>query len=260
MDKKYKALKRFGQNYLIDKNIIRKIIDEFQPQESDKIIEIGPGYGILTEGLAASKADITAVEIDNRVIEELQKRFPGLTVINKDFLKISLNEIFKDAEQQIRVIGNIPYNITSPILFKLFEQHGIVKDAMFMVQYEVAKRMTSGIGTKDYGILAVLLNYFAEVKFCFKVPPTVFRPQPKVSSAIVKINFKSIPDDVDEKLFIKVVKAAFGNRRKNLKNSLSNSIFKEYDLNGLNLDLTLRAERLSVDDFINLTKFFQKKS
>lgn len=255
----HKALKRFGQNYLVDKNIVRKIINEFQPKPSDNIVEIGPGLGILTEALLDSNPGITAVEIDKRVIDQLSTKFPSIKIINQDFLKTNIKELTSKPGERLRIIGNIPYNITSPILFKLIDSKDIIHDALFMVQYEVAKRMTSSIGSKDYGILAVILNYFADVKFCFKVPPTVFKPKPKVNSAVVKINFKNTPPGIDDRLFINVVKASFGNRRKNLKNSLSNSIFKDYDSSESGINLTKRAEQLTISEFINLTKFFQKK-
>lgn len=248
-------IKRYGQNFLQDNNIIRKIAEVINPCQSDKIIEIGPGQGALTKILAQSGADVIAVEIDKRVIETLESAFPQIKIINQDFLEINLNEFnsFK-----LRVVGNIPYNITSPIIFKLIENHQLIKDAVFMVQYEVAKRMTAKKGTKDYGILAVLLNYFAKTEFCFKVSPNVFYPKPKVFSAVVKIEFKKNIDDSLSKFFIQIVKAAFGNRRKTLKNSLANSIFAQLNFSGCEVDLSLRAEQLDFSDFIKLAEFARK--
>uniref|UniRef100_A0A832DLX6 Ribosomal RNA small subunit methyltransferase A n=1 Tax=Ignavibacterium album TaxID=591197 RepID=A0A832DLX6_9BACT len=248
-------IKRFGQNFLQDNNIIRKIADIINPGQGDKIIEIGPGQGALTKILAQSGAEVIAVEIDKRVIEILEAAFPQVKIINKDFLEINLGE-FNSSE--LRVVGNIPYNITSPIIFKLIENHQLIRDAVFMVQYEVAKRMTAKKGTKDYGIFAVLLNYFAKTEFCFKVSPNVFYPKPKVFSAVVKIDFKKNIDGSLSTTFIQIVKAAFGNRRKTLKNSLSNSIFAQLNFSGCEVDLTLRAEQLDVTDFIKLAEFARK--
>ncbi|MCX7610073.1 MAG: 16S rRNA (adenine(1518)-N(6)/adenine(1519)-N(6))-dimethyltransferase RsmA, partial [Ignavibacterium sp.] len=210
-----KPLKKFGQNYLIDKNIIKKIIDIINPQPDDTIIEIGPGKGALTEYLAKYDSKVYAVEIDKRVIGSLENRFPNIEFINQDFLEINLSQFNTD---KIRLVGNIPYNITSPILFKIFENNILIKDAVLMVQYEVAKRMTAKVRNKDYGILAVLLQYFSETEICFKVSPNVFYPKPKVFSAVVRINLLKRENSKFNKTFISVVKAAFGNRRKMLKN------------------------------------------
>jgi len=253
---KVKPLKRFGQNYLKDVNILKKIVDEVNPKQGDNVLEIGPGRGALTDELFKRIDKITAVEIDNRVIEDLAERFPQLKIVEGDFLSLDLNEFTDENKKKLRVAGNIPYNLTSPILFKLIEKNELVDDAVLMVQYEVAKRMTAQKGTKDYGILAVLLNYFTETKFCFKVSPNVFYPKPKVFSAVVHIIFKKSDFTKEEqKLFIKIVKAAFGKRRKILKNSLSNSIFHKFDFSDSGVDLSLRAEQLDVMDFVTLTKF-----
>ena len=252
-----KPLKRFGQNYLIDKNIIKKIIDEINPQIEDKIIEIGPGRGALTGLLVTRAGDFTAVEIDSRVIENLKTKFPSLKIINEDFLKLDLIRFANN--QRIKIVGNIPYNITSSIIFKMIENRNYVHDAVLMVQHEVAKRMNAEIGSKDYGILSVLLNAFGDVKLCFKVSPNVFRPRPKVYSAVVHINWKKEGLQIEDELFIKLVKAAFGNRRKILKNSLSNSIFVNYDFSGSGINLNRRAEELNTEEFIRLASFAQNQ-
>jgi len=252
----YKPLKRFGQNYLTDQNTIKKIVDEFNPKENENIVEIGPGRGALTRELLNRVNKITAVEVDNRVIEELSAEFSNLTIINKDFLTIDMRDIFE--KDKIRVIGNIPYNITSSIIFKLIENRELMNDSLLMVQYEVAKRLTAEKSTKDYGILSVILNYFSEVKLCFKISPKVFYPKPKIYSAIIHIQFnKKIDEKIDTKLFIQIVKASFGNRRKTLKNSLSNSIFRNYDFTDVGVDIKKRAEALDIEDFLQLTKTVQ---
>jgi 16S rRNA (adenine1518-N6/adenine1519-N6)-dimethyltransferase len=254
-----KPLKRFGQNYLTDKNTLNKIVNEFNPSEEDVVLEIGPGTGSLTSLLYDKVKKYTAVEIDTRVIDELKTKFPSVEIINNDILDIDLKAV---SPNKIRVIGNIPYNITSPIIFRLIGNRTLVNDAMLMVQYEVAKRITTTQrGTKDYGILAVLVNYFAETKLCFKISPNVFYPKPKVFSAIVHLKFRELEDgNVDDKLLIQTVKAAFGNRRKTLKNSLGNSIFAEVNFDSLSYLLTKRAEELEISDFIELAGLIKGQS
>lgn len=257
---KFLPLKRFGQNYLQDQNIIKKIIAEIDPKENELIIEIGPGQGAITQKLLESKASLTAIEIDKRIIEDLQNKYTGLNLIQSDFLKLELNQFVVSSDKKLRVVGNIPYNITSPILFKLFENNTIVQDAIFMVQYEVARRMTAKMGSKDYGILSVLLEYFGNTKLAFKVSPNVFYPKPNVDSAVVHIHFNDNRENPEFNLMFKsIVKSAFGNRRKTLKNSLSNGIFAEVNFSECGIDLSLRAEQLSVDDFIKLTEFISNK-
>lgn len=263
-----KPKKRFGQNFLQDDNILNKIIKEINPQSNDLIVEIGPGYGALTQKLLASNVNLIAIEIDKELTKNIKDKFPHLQLINEDFLDTDLSKLTSQ-KNKLRIVGNIPYNITSPILFKLIENNKLVKDAVFMVQLEVAKRMISNRGTKDYGILAVVLKYFSETNLCFKISPNVFYPKPKVFSALVHIHFKDITESNEEqkrdarhfdKLFITIVKAAFGNRRKTLKNSFSNSIFHEIDFSNSGIDLSLRAENLTVDDFVVLTGHAMKFS
>lgn len=253
---KIKPLKRFGQNFLQDQNILKKIVNEIDPQKEDLIIEIGPGQGALTEKLFERTPNLIAVEIDKRITEKLSDRFKSLKIIQGDFLQIDLNDYIISDERQLRVCGNIPYNITSPILFKLFENNTIIKDAVFMVQLEVAKRITAQKGSDDYGILSALINYYGEAKLVFKVSPNVFYPKPKVFSAVVHIHFNKLRNDkYYNKVFTQIVKSSFGNRRKTLKNSLSNSIFAAIDFSNCDVDLSLRAEQLELNDFIKLTEF-----
>jgi 16S rRNA (adenine1518-N6/adenine1519-N6)-dimethyltransferase len=169
-----RPLKRFGQNYLTDPNILAKIADEIAPAEDDNLIEIGPGKGALTEKLLERVNSLTAIEIDKRVREELAEKFPQLKLISGDFLEIDLFDLYSVKNKNLRVVGNIPYNITSPIIFKMIEQHKLIEDSVLMVQYEVAKRIKGKKGTKDYGIFSVILNYIADVKICFKVSPSSF--------------------------------------------------------------------------------------
>ena len=253
-------LKRFGQNFLQDQNIIKKIISEIAPKENELIVEIGPGQGALTKYLFESKANLTAIEIDKRVIDDLKNRFVDLKLLQNDFLELDLYLIADSSQQKLRIVGNIPYNITSPILFKLFDNNTLINDAVFMVQLEVAKRMTAKLGSKDYGILSVLLEYYGNTKLAFKVSPNVFYPKPNVHSAVVHIYFNEIRNNsVFNSIFKSIVKSSFGNRRKTLKNSLSNGIFADVDFTGCGINLSLRAEQLNVDDFIKLAEFASNK-
>ncbi len=258
---KVKPLKRFGQNYLLDQNILKKIVEEVNPRFEDIIVEIGPGQGALTAKILERIPSLTAVEIDTRVAADLKLKFPQLELISGDFVKLNLNELRKDSEKKLKVVGNIPYNLTSPILFHLIKFNNIIQEAVLMVQHEVAKRMSGKKGTKDYGILSVILNYFAEVKYCFKVSPNVFYPKPKVHSAVVHLTFKELNiSEAEKQSFIQIVKASFGNRRKTLKNSLSNSIFNELNFKDSGIDLSLRAEQLDQDDFLRLAEFSRNPS
>lgn len=254
--KNIKPLKRYGQNFLIDKNIISNIIDEFNPGRDEKIVEIGPGQGALTEYLFLNKNNFAAIEIDKRSIEILESKYPGINIINKDFVKLDLSEIASEISK-IRIIGNIPYNITTDIINKLIANRRLITDVVMMVQDEVAKRFLAKKRTKDYGAIAVLLQYFTEIKYCFYVSPNVFKPKPRVSSAIIHLFFKEMDNNVDSELFIKLVKASFQSRRKTLKNSLSNSIFGDCDFENIDFDLTRRAEELTIDEFTTLTNIFE---
>ncbi|MGB5849496.1 MAG: 16S rRNA (adenine(1518)-N(6)/adenine(1519)-N(6))-dimethyltransferase RsmA [Ignavibacteriaceae bacterium] len=251
-----KPLKRFGQNYLHDKNIIKKIVSEINPQPDDTILEIGPGRGALTELIYGKAENFIAVEIDTRVIEDLQLKFPDLQLIQKDFLKVDISTIIDSNKKKLRVIGNIPYNLTSPIIFKTIRNAEFIEDAILTVQNEVAKRMTAKKGSKDYGILTVILNYFTDTQVSFKVSPNAFYPKPKVTSAVVHLRLKELSVSKEKReMFISIVKACFGNRRKILKNSLSNSIFKELNFSSSGINLSLRAEQLNVKEFLVLTEF-----
>ncbi len=257
--KSNKPLKKFGQNYLIDKNIVLKFVNRFEPQKNDHIIEIGPGRGAITEELVSRTNHLIAIEIDNRIIDELKTKLPNVNFINKDILKIDFSKILEH-NTKYRVMGNIPFNLTSSIFFRLIKNRNYFSDAMFIIQFEVAQRIISKPNTKDYGILSVILNYFSDVNIEFEISPNVFYPKPKVKSSVIKLDFKKdISDNLDAQLFIDVVKASFGNRRKTLKNSLNNSIFKSCNFMEINLDFSRRAETLTIDDFIKLTKFIQEK-
>jgi len=257
--KNNKPLKKFGQNYLVDKNIVLKFVNRFNPSSNDHVIEIGPGRGAITEELATRTKYLTAIEIDNRIIDELTEKFPLVNFLHKDILKIDFDEIL-EPNVKYRVMGNIPFNLSSPIFFKLIKNRNHFSDAMFIIQLEVAQRITAKPNSKNYGILSIILNYFADVNLEFEISPNVFYPKPKVKSAVIKLDFgKELSADIDAQLFIDVVKASFGNRRKTLKNSLNNSIFKSCNFMGIDLDFSKRAESFTIDDFIKLTQFIQEK-
>jgi len=250
-----KPLKKFGQNYLQDKNILVKIVNEFNPADGENIIEIGPGTGNLTEVLFSRVNKLTGIEIDSRVADELKGKFPGILLVQKDILDVDFEELRGDKSKKLRVIGNIPYYLTSPILFQLLKQKEIVEDAVLLMQLEVAERLISSSGTKAYGILSAIFNAFADIELCFKVSPNVFFPKPKVYSSVVHIRFRKRYEIKDEKTYIQTVKAGFATRRKTLKNALNNSIFKDINFSNCSTDLKLRAEQLTIPDFIQLADF-----
>ncbi len=259
-DNKVTPLKKFGQNFLSDKNIIRKIVAEIAPSASDSLIEIGPGMGAITEGLFDVGKDFTVVEIDERAAGYLAERFPGLHIIQNDILKFDFSEYYAQRGKKLRIVGNIPYNITSPIILKLLENQSIIQDVILMVQKEAGQRVLAQRGDKDFGVLNVILETFTESRICFKVPASAFYPRPHVDSVVMHLRFLEKGDTIhDVPLYISVVKASFGNRRKILKNSLNNSIFQAIDFSDSPVNLAVRAEELQVADYIQLTNFIKRK-
>ena len=249
MAQRLKAKQSLGQNFLVDDNIARKIVACINPQPDDIVVEIGPGHGMITQLLQKKVKKLVAIEIDRRLYEELDATFgkaKNFTLIKKDFLDVDLHEF--GFNHKIRLVGNIPYNITSPILFRIFDQREMARDLTLLVQKEVGLRMISQPKSKDYGILAVISQAFADVNMLLKVPPTVFQPRPKVDSALVQWNFtpSRAQHIKDERFFRSLVKQAFGLRRKMLRNSL-----KEY-ADKTRYDFTRRPEQLSVEEWIDL--------
>lgn len=247
-----KPLKRFGQNFLTDPHYINKIVDSFSPQKNDTVLEIGPGKGAITEKLLSASEDLRVVEIDTRAIELLKVKFPALQIIEGDFMDVNIREVA--GNNKLRVIGNIPYNITTPIIFKLLEEREVVHDVMLMVQYEVARRITAPPGNKEYGILSVVLGVYATLEYHFKVPSTVFFPKPKVDSAIISLRFDKDESLIeDHKLFRRVVRTAFNQRRKTLRNALNPVLSEVTGDYTPPVDLGLRAEQLTIANFIELS-------
>ena len=258
MKKSIKALKRYGQNFLVDENIITKIVDTFSPAQNDHIIEIGPGQGAITNHLFDRTKYFRAVEIDDRAIDILKSKFPKIKIIKQDVIKFDFKNAFEPNQNKIRIIGNIPYNITTALIQKLIDIRTQIDDAYFMLQLEAAQRLTAKPGEKDYNALTILVQCFTNYKILFKVSPYSFLPKPNVNSAFVKFDFnKNIDDDVDDKILIKLVKTLFISRRKTLKNSLQNSIFNNVDFSQLDIDLSLRPENLTVPEFIKMSKYIQ---
>ncbi len=257
----FKPKKKLGQHFIIDKNIIRKIINAFSPSENDLIVEIGPGKGILTDELVKHSKNLILVEIDNQLVADLRTKFPELKIINKDILECNFSTDF--FESKYRIIGNLPYYITSQILFKIFDNKNNIIDAMIMIQKEVAERLVAKPSSKEYGILSVFTQFYSDVEILFNVSKNVFYPKPEVDSSIVRLNLKSEIklNKLEENTFRRIVKTAFNQRRKILKNSLKN-MFKDLETSKLEkffslpFDFSRRAEELSLDDFIYLAKNF----
>ena len=245
-----KPKRKFGQNFLTDDNIAKDIVSFLSDSKTKTIIEIGPGKGILTKYLLKiSHKEIKFVEIDEECVSYLKNKYPNIEkhLINGDFLNINLNSF----KQPLSIIGNFPYNISSQILFKIYENKNIVNEMIGMFQLEVAERICSNYGTKKYGILSVLIQAFFEVKMMKKIKPNSFLPIPKVDSAVIKISKKTDTINCDEILFKQIVKQSFGQRRKTLRNSLK--IFNITDIKKEDTIFAKRPEQLSVSDFIYLT-------
>lgn len=256
--------KSLGQNFLVDDNVVRKIINHFSPSPDEFVVEIGPGQGALTHYLNEVKVETVAYEIDENLVEFLRKKFRGsnyITIKHQDILEVDFRNLSGETEKPIRILGNIPYNITSPIIFHLIHHRGSIQDALLMTQKELAERLTAEPNNKRYGILSVLLQTYAIAGYEFTVSRNVFRPRPNVSSAMVSINWhdqwsRHIPD-ID--LYRIVVRTAFGKRRKTLRNSLEYLPFENFHPDDLAFDTGYRAEQLTVRDFIKLTREIAEK-
>ena len=245
------AKKKWGQNFLVDNNLLEKIIKTINIKDTEHVLEIGPGQGALSEKLVDVAKSLSMVEIDPDLIERLKvhEKLSGLTIINQDILKVDLESLSIDSPV---VVGNIPYNITSPIIFWLIDHFDHWDRAYLMVQKEVAQRLTASIGTKDYSRVTVMTSLFFDIEICFSISPNVFLPKPKVQSAFISITKRSDFDqkNVNVKKFSQVVRMAFNQRRKMLRNSLSTLTI---DSDKCNIDFTRRPEELTVDEFIDIS-------
>ncbi len=248
-----RAKKHLGQHFLTDKNIAAKIVESLRPGDKySQVLEVGPGMGILSDILLQkSEYEVFLIDIDTESYQYLQKKYPRLgdRLINADFLDMDFASYFSGP---MAIIGNFPYNISSQILFKILDNRQQVMEVVGMFQKEVAERCTTKPGSKEYGILSVFLQAYYKVEYLFTVKAGVFNPPPKVLSAVIRLTRNETRQlNCDEKLFWQVVKAGFNQRRKTLRNALSSLINKEKMTEEKMLDL--RAERLSVDDFVKLT-------
>lgn len=242
--------KHLGQHFLKDKNIASKIVEALQSTDVP-VLEIGPGTGVLTEMLVKTIKDFSVIEIDKESIEYLHEHFPQLKIIEGDFLEYPI-------ENNLAIIGNFPYNISSQIFFHVLDYRDKVKEIVCMLQKEVADRLASKHGNKTYGILSVLLQAYYDIDYLFKVPPGVFNPPPKVNSAVIRLRRNGVAAlSCDEVLFKKIIKQGFQNRRKTLRNALKN-----LNLPGPVYALSImdkRAEQLSVNDFVLLTQAIERE-
>ncbi|WP_177503594.1 16S rRNA (adenine(1518)-N(6)/adenine(1519)-N(6))-dimethyltransferase RsmA [Anaerosinus sp.] len=248
--------KKLGQNFLIDEGIVQGIVAAADIQEGETVLEVGPGIGTLTQGLAEAKANVVAVELDSRLPEVLAKTLEGyenVRIVHGDILKINIREIIKS--ESFKVVANLPYYITTPIIMALLEQHLPVKKLVTMVQKEVAERMVAKPGTKDYGALSVAVQYYTEPKIILDVPPKSFIPSPAVDSVVICCDVREKPavDVVNEKMFFRTVKAGFSQRRKTLNNALKTmGLGVEVVKNALEvagIDGNRRGETLSLEEF-----------
>jgi len=248
-----KPKKHLGQHFLNDENIARKIADTLTLNGYQKVLEIGPGMGVLTKYLLQKPVEVFVIEIDTESVVYLKKKYPKLDgkIISKDFLRFDLSEIFGD--EPFAIIGNFPYNISSQIVFKMLEQRHQIPEFSGMFQREVARRICEQPGSKTYGILSVLVQAFYEAEYLFTVSEGVFTPPPKVKSGVLRlIRKENFVLPCNEKFFFTVVKTAFNQRRKTLRNSLKSLITDEKLKEGSIFDL--RPEQLSFQDFIGLTQ------
>ena len=252
-----RAKKYLGQHFLTDKNIAAKIVESLRPENRyTQVLEVGPGMGILSDFLLQkTEYEVSLIDIDTESYQYLQKKYPQLDkrLINADFLDMDFSAFFTGP---MAIIGNFPYNISSQILFKVLDNRAQVLEVVGMFQKEVAERCTSKPGSKEYGILSVFLQAYYKVEYLFTVKAGVFNPPPKVLSAVIRLTRNETAElNCDEKLFWQVVKAGFNQRRKTLRNAVSSLINKEKMTDEPLLDL--RAERLSVDDFVKLTNMIE---
>jgi len=256
--------KRLGQHFLVDRNILNKVIRTAEVGKEDVVIEVGPGLGEMTLALARLAKQVIAVEIDPKLAEILKKRLadcPNVEVVKNDILKVDFNHFFKKAGRPVKVVANLPYQISTPLLFRLVESKEVFSTLTLMLQREVAERIVASPGGKEYGRLSVLLQMFLDLSVRFFIPPSAFFPSPKVESAIVHMVWKEKPmvDKQDEEWFKKVVKASFGYRRKTLVNALKHSELPlpesiESRIEKVGIDPRRRPETLAIEEFIRLAE------
>ena len=265
--------KKFGQNFLIDEHVLDKIIRAAEITKDDYVLEIGPGIGTMTQYLACAAREVTAVEIDRALIpilEDTLKEYDNVSIINEDILKVDIAALAKEKNggRTIKVVANLPYYITTPIIMGLFESHVPLESITVMVQKEVADRMQVGPGTKDYGALSLAVQYYAEPYIVANVPPNCFMPRPAVGSAVIRLTRHQKPpvEVMDEKLMFRLIRASFNQRRKTLANGLKNSgelnLSKEVitaAIEKLGKGSSVRGEALDLEEFARLTNIIKEE-
>ena len=260
---KHVAKKRFGQNFLTDQAVIASLVDAINPHKNQSIVEIGPGLGALTKPLLKKIDHLHVVEIDRDIVSWMQTEYTkpnyasnSITIHNVDALKFDFSQL----GSQLRVTGNLPYNISTPILFHLLDNLAHITDMHFMLQKEVVERMVASPSTPAYGRLSVMLQYYLNMEYLITVPPEAFEPAPKVESAFVRcVPHASLPFIAkDTALFAKIVMAAFGQRRKTIRNTLKDFL-SDSDFEQLKISSQMRAENLSVSDFVSISNFCNNK-
>lgn len=257
--------KRLGQNFLIDAGIVQGIVDAADIQPGDKVLEIGPGIGTLTQALCEAKADVTCVELDKRLPEILShtlEAYDNVHIIQGDILKVNIAEIMGSGP--FKVVANLPYYITTPIIMALLEKHLPITDIVVMVQKEVAQRMAANPGSKTYGALSVAVQYYTIPKIALYVPPRSFMPPPEVDSVVVNCKVRPQPavDLIDEKMFFRVVKAAFGQRRKTLNNALKSMGVDKNTIADIltraGIEPSRRGETLTMEEFAAISNILSQ--
>lgn len=256
------AKKNYGQNFLIEPNIVNKIANAAIKNDNTLVIEIGPGIGALTQALAIRASKLIAYEIDTRLLEVLSNEldeFDNITVINKDFLEVDVKSVVDECKAKgydVVVAANLPYYITTPLLFKLFESKASIDSITVMMQKEVADRFKAEVGSKDYNALSIITNCMCEVKTVTQVPRSVFNPKPNVDSTVLQFKLKSMDNAINRDKLFELIKACFKQRRKTILNNLSDYLKDKQQATQMltlaNIDLSCRAQNLIIDDYLRL--------
>ena len=263
--------KKFGQNFLVDANVLDNIVSAAEIESDDFVLEIGPGMGSMTQVLCERAKKVIAVEIDKKlipVLEETLAAYDNVRVINEDILKTDINEFVRENDgKPIKIVANLPYYITTPLIMQLLESKSMLKSITVMVQSEVAERMQASPGSKDYGALSLAVQFYANPKVVMRVSPECFMPKPNVESSVIRLEcFEESPlKVVDEKLMFKLIRASFNQRRKTLANGIKNASFLDYSredvlkaLEKMDLSETVRGEALSLRQFAELSDLLSK--